>query len=136
MRKAAVITLFLLFFLFSGKEFIGSVLFPVTLTLIEKIPINNSAQLYVVEADVNATTPPSYRYYLADRRTSQADFLASIQESDDYFLQTREKARVEVREGGLFLSTTGTVYKFTNSGGYRVGSHLFYVKVALSAEPE
>ena len=116
--------------------FLGRAMFPVTQTIIGTLKINDTALLYVVEADVNATTKPSYRYYLADKNISQADFLESIQESDDYFLLTSEKAKVEVKQGVLFLSTTGTVYKFTNTGSYRVGSHYYHVKIALSAEPE
>lgn len=111
-------------------------MFPVTQTIIGALKINDSAMLYVVEADVNATTRPSYRYYLADKNISEADFLESIQESDDYFLLTSEKAHAEVKEGVLFLSTTGTVYKFTNTGSYPVRNNYFHVKVALSAAPE
>jgi len=116
--------------------FLGRAMFPITQTIISTLKINDTAILYVVEADVNATTRSSYRYYLADKNITEADFLESIQESDDYFLLTSEKAHAEVRQGVLFLSTTGTVYKFTNTVSYPVGSHYYHVKVALSAAPE
>jgi len=120
----------------SGREFLQRHVFPVTLTLAETLNINDTARLYVVEADVNATTRPVYRYYLADKSLSDADFLAGIQESENYFLQTSEKANVDVKPGMLFMSTTGTVSKFTNTGSYRVGENTYYVKIALSAVPE
>ncbi|MDV5139368.1 hypothetical protein CYR40_14945 [Chimaeribacter arupi] len=128
--------LFLLFFMISGREFLQRHIFPVTLTVAESLNLNDTARLYVVEADVNATPRPVYRYYLADKSLSQKDFLASIQESENYFLQASEKAKVNFTQGVLSLSTTGTVSKFTNTGSYRVGENTYYVKIALSAAPE
>lgn len=134
-KVALFLILFLCFFSLA-IWFLGRAMFPVTQTIIGTLKINDTALLYIVEADVNATTSPSYRYYLTDKNISQADFLESIQESDDYFLLTSEKAKAEVKQGVLFLFTTGTVYKFTNTGSYRVGSSYYHVKVALSSEPE
>ncbi|PLR32600.1 hypothetical protein CYR55_18660 [Chimaeribacter californicus] len=120
----------------SGREFLYNHLSPVTLTVADTLNINSTARLYVVEADANTPSRPAYRYYLADNTLSESDFLTSIQESEAYFLLTREKAKAEVKQGVLYLSTTGAVYKFTNTGSYRVGNNTYYVKIALSAAPE
>lgn len=103
--------------------------------IVEKIPVNRTAVLYITEGGVNATTASSYRYYLFAADKSEAVILEEINKGANYFLLTDNKARVHVEQATLFISVTGRVYQFNNSGAYPLADHYGHVNIFFSASP-
>lgn len=109
---------------------------PLEQHVIKKIKVNNLANLYITEADAGATTNFSYRYYLFDATKSDAEFLESLNDNEQYFLITEDdKALVSIENNAIYLNVKGAIFTFHSPGSYRNSTGIYSVPIYLNASP-
>lgn len=109
---------------------------PLEQTLLQKIPVTRQVSLYITEASAGATTAFSYRFYLYDASKDERAVMAALQHDNEPFMITSDRnAFQKVENGAIYLSTKGTLYRFTNAPACRVGDIIYTVPVYLTASP-
>ena len=109
--------------------------FPVGYTLYKKVPVNDRANIYVVQTDAGATTAFSYRYYIVDAKESDADFMANVADAAPFLNTKDEKAVLNVKDSQIYLRVRGEIYSFDSPALYRSGSDIHSVAIYLDAAP-
>lgn len=109
--------------------------FPVGYTLYKKVPVNDKANIYVVQTDAGATTAYSYRYYLVDAKESDDDFMANVADAAPFLNTKDEKAVLNVKDSQIYLRIRGEIYSFDSPAWYWSGSDIHSVAIYLDAAP-
>ncbi|HCR9748356.1 TPA: hypothetical protein OPR08_000531 [Citrobacter koseri] len=109
---------------------------PLEQQIIEKVKVNNLANLYITEASAGATTDFSYRFYLYDATKDDKAFMASLEDDNYPFMITSDKdALQKVENGAIYLSVKGTIYTFHAPADYLYRGSVYSVPVYMNASP-
>lgn len=109
--------------------------FPVGYTLYKKVPINDKANIYVVQTDAGATTAYSYRYYVVDAKESDDDFMTNVADAAPFLNTKDEKAVLNVKDNQIYLRVRGEIYSFDSPALYRSGDDIHSISIHLDAGP-
>ncbi len=109
--------------------------FPVGYTLYKKMPVNDKANIYVVQTDAGATTAYSYRYYVVDAKESDADFMENVADAAPFLNTKDEKAVLSVKDSQIYLRVRGEIYSFDSPALYRSGADIYSISIHLDAAP-